>query len=86
MRGPGWPLPPGFYSPIPGAASLVEHWSRFSKLRPGLGPSQWVNSRQVVKEGKKDKVEVLRLVEVAGMACITKLHHRVVGQVPELPQ
>lgn len=40
----------------------------------------------MVKEGKKDEVEVLWFVEVAGMACIAQLHHRVVRQVAELPQ
>lgn len=86
MRGPDWARPSGLHPPIPGAASLVGHWSGLSQLRPGLGPGQWPNSRQVVKEGQEDKVEVLRLVEVAGVACITQLHHRVVGQVAELPQ
>lgn len=86
MRGPDWVWPSDLHPPIPGAASLVRCWSRLSKLRPGLGPGQWVTSRQVVKEGKEDKVEVLRLVEVAGVACITQLHHGVVGQVTELPQ
>jgi len=86
MRGPDWAWPSGLHPPIPGAASLVGRWSRLSKLRPGLAPGQWVNSRQVVKEGEEDKVEVLRLVEVAGVACISQLHHRVVGQVAELPQ
>lgn len=45
-----------------------------------------MGSRQAVQEGQEDQVEVFRLVEVAGMACIVQLHHRVVGQVAELPQ
>lgn len=45
-----------------------------------------MSSRQVVKEGEEDKVEVFWLVEVAGMACVMQLHHGVVGQVAELPQ
>lgn len=86
MRDPHWAWPSGLCPPIPGSASLVGGWSRSSKFRPGLGPGLWASSRQVVKEGKEDKVEVLRLVEVAGMACVTQLHHGVVGQVAELPQ
>ena len=86
MRGPDWTWPSGLHPLIPGAASLVGHWSGLSKLRPGLGPGQWGNSRQAVKEGQENKVEVLRLVEVAGVTCITQLHHRVVGQVAELLQ
>lgn len=40
----------------------------------------------MVKKGKEDEVEVLWLVEVAGMACVAQLHHRVVRQVAELLQ
>lgn len=86
MRGPDWAWPCGLWPLIPGAASVVGDWSRPSKLRTGLGPGQWVRSRQVVKESKEDKVEVFRLVKVAGMACVLQLHHGVVGQVAELLQ
>lgn len=85
MRGPDWAWPCGLCPPISGAASLVGDQSRLqAQDRPGA----WavVSSRQVVKEGKEDKVEVFRLVEVAGMACVLQLHHGVVGQVAELPQ
>lgn len=40
----------------------------------------------MVQEGEEDKVEVLWLVEVAGMTCILQLYHGVVGQVTKLPQ
>lgn len=40
----------------------------------------------MVKEGEEDKVEVFRLVEVAGMTCVVQLYHGVVGQVTKLPQ
>ena len=40
----------------------------------------------MVKESKEFEVEVLWLVEVAGVACIAQLHRGVVGQMAELPQ
>lgn len=82
MRAPDWAWPSGLRPPIPVGTGPDPPRT----LRPGLGPGQWVSSRQVVKEGKEDKVEVFWLVEVASMACVTQLHHGVVGQVAELPQ
>lgn len=40
----------------------------------------------MVKKVKEDEMEVLWLVEVAGMARVVYLHHRVIGQVAELLQ
>lgn len=86
MRHPGWVCPLDLCPPIPGPASLVEKewWSR--PFWRGLGPRKWVSSRQMVKKVKEDEMEVLWLVEVAGMARVVYLHHRVIGQVAELLQ
>lgn len=40
----------------------------------------------MVKECEKGEVEGFGVMEVAGMARVVQLHHRVVGQVVELLQ